>query len=126
MLIRIPLPPTDNELHLVSRTSGRLVDSPKYRAWKREVTKILFVADLKRNPEPSYVSQHTYNVEIVMTNYKSDFTNYIKAAKDIMQGFLYQDDQWVNFRIIMPVTVDPTTTTGFLIIETTPEIHAIV
>jgi hypothetical protein len=32
----------------------------------------------------------------------------------------------VNFRIIMPVTVDPTTTTGFLIIETTPEIHAIV
>jgi protein involved in sex pheromone biosynthesis len=83
-----------------------MVSSPKYRKWMVEAgTKISAwcLANDWKILEPSYEEQYEFDVEIFQKEKLADFTNYVKAIKDVLSGGIYTDDRWVGMHIQMPV-----------------------
>jgi Holliday junction resolvase RusA-like endonuclease len=97
--IQIPLPPSTNNLFINLKRGGR-TESPKYRAWKKEVAPIL----------ESVSPVRTYPVQITLAirdgkgwRSNSDIANREKAATDalVSAGIITDDQQKYVRRLVM-------------------------
>ncbi len=117
MILKVPLPPTDNNLRIPIIANGRpkIISSTEYVKWKVKVDKIWlrFVYDLKVNGKrwkldnPTYEEQLTYKYKLYVDNKCKDIQNFEKALKDFMSKRVYKDDKWVKIDLQLPVEVDP-------------------
>lgn len=83
-LMLLPLPPSDNDRHMLSRNGRRIINTPVYNRWLKRAAGVLRKGDLplfsRDKTEPLFV----YTV-VVYRNMLRDPTNYEKALYDAMQ-----------------------------------------
>ena len=85
IVLDLPFPPSENHLWGIAR--GRLVNSAKYKAWKKESDGMFYVQFVrKKRPEPL----KNFTVSIVLNERRripgvNDSQNYLKAPIDYCQ-----------------------------------------
>ncbi len=83
-LFLLPLPPSDNERHQLSRNGRRIINTPVYNRWLKRAASVMHKGGLplfsSDKAEPLFI----YTV-VVYRNALRDPTNYEKALYDAMQ-----------------------------------------
>lgn len=119
-LIRLPIPPTDNQLRIPVR--GRLIKSAEYRAWEELATYTIGSGLPKEMYHPTYERQMRFNIALCLADKRRDISNFTKACKDYLTGRLWDSDKWVDLHIELPVLV----VSGRyeeIVVDTTPTIY---
>lgn len=90
-MIRLPVPPSTNNLFINARNGRGRILSPDYKAWRKVAAKALTMSAWDMPSRP-------YDVTIrVNVNHQSDIDNRIKAVLDfLVEHKVIDGDQWVN------------------------------
>lgn len=107
MIVRLPLPPTDNRRLIFAFNLRRFISSPEYKTWLIKASHE-WDRQVKQYhlDDPKWDAQYSYEYSIYLPNRRSDVTNYTKALKDFLKDRLYTDDKWVDLKLEMPVLLD--------------------
>lgn len=108
--IIIPLPPSDNERLIPSWRSRRLILSSKYRSYKQEIAKTVYVQMREQGKmipfETSFDKQLKIYVTFYLKNKRRDAMDMFKCMLDSMSDILYDTDKWVVPQISFPYKID--------------------
>lgn len=90
-MIRLPVPPSTNNLFINARNGRGRILSPDYRAWRKTAAKALTLSSWDMPSRP-------YGITIrVNVNHQSDIDNRTKAVLDLLvEHKIIDGDQWVN------------------------------
>lgn len=111
MNLILPLPPTDNNLRSIATylRPVQLVKTSVYRSWEKKATEA-FLSWQKDGGDtfldPSYQNQIKIPYSLILSNKRSDISNYEKALKDFLSKKIYKDDKWIKLDLNMPVIVN--------------------
>lgn len=90
-MIRLPVPPSTNNLFINARNGKGRVISPAYRSWRKTAAKALTLSSWDMPERP-------YDITIrVNVDHRSDIDNRTKAVLDLLvEHKVIDGDQWVN------------------------------
>lgn len=95
MFLRIPVPPSTNELYVYLKKGNRRVASKKYTSWR-------MISAMMLASQPKFTFQDVETITIsVHPNKRRDIDNYAKATLDLLVGHgILVDDRIIRRLVI--------------------------